>query len=164
VEDLRAAAFRDHYGEVYRFVRRRAESDDAAEEITQSVFVQAAVRLDPVKEGSAPLLAWLYTVAQRRLVDAARVRARQGAMLRLDEAHPAFDDRGYGLGVAGALRAALAELPTRQRDVVVLRLLEGRSFAEIAEQLESSEAACKMRFLRGLSSVRAAFEKEGITP
>lgn len=164
MDDLRAAAFRRHYGEVYRFVRRRIDSDDAAEEITQSVFVQAAARLDPVKQGSAPLLAWLYTVAQRRLVDAARVRARRGTVLRLEEAHATSDEPRYGTDVARALRAALADLPSLQRDVVVLRLLEGRSFGEIAERLDSTEAACKMRFQRGLSFVRDVFEREGITP
>jgi RNA polymerase sigma-70 factor (ECF subfamily) len=164
MDDLRAAAFRRHRGDVYRFVRRRTDSDEAAEEITQSVFVHAAARLDPVRQGSAPLLAWLYTVAQRRLVDAARVHARRGAVLPLQEAHATAAEPGYGSDVARVLRAALAELPRSQRDVVVLRLIEGRSFGEIAERLDSTEAACKMRFLRGLSFVRDVFEKAGITP
>jgi RNA polymerase sigma-70 factor (ECF subfamily) len=163
MDDLRATAFRRHYGDVYRFVRRRTESDDAAEEIAQSVFVHAAARLDPARQGSAPLLAWLYTVAQRRLVDEARVRARRGTVVRLEEAHAAAEPR-YGSDVARALRAALADLPSSQRDVVVLRLIEGRSFREIAQRLDSTEPACKMRFLRGLASVRDVFEKEGITP
>jgi DNA-directed RNA polymerase specialized sigma24 family protein len=73
-------------------------------------------------------------------------------------------DRRYGGQVAVALRAALTALPATQREVVVLRLVEGRSFAEIAERLGATEAACKMRFLRGLASVRDVFEKEGIEP
>lgn len=164
MEDLRALAFRRHYGDVYRFVRRHTDTDDAAEEIAQSVFAQAAAGLDPEREGAAPLLAWLYTVAQRRIVDAARVRAKRGTVLRLEESYPATEQPRYGTGVAKALRAALAALPPAQRDVVLLRLLEGRSFAEIAQRLETTEAACKMRFRRGLSSVRDLFEKEGITP
>jgi RNA polymerase sigma-70 factor, ECF subfamily len=164
MEDLRASAFRRHYADVYRFVRRRTETDDAAEEIAQSVFAQAAARLDPEREGAAPLLAWLYTVAQRRLVDAARVQARRGPVLRLEEPYPAAGQPRYGSAVAKTLRGALAGLPPEQRDVVVLRLLEGRSFAEIAEQLDATEAACKMRFRRGLAYVRDAFEQEGITP
>jgi hypothetical protein len=39
MENLAASAFRRHYGEVFRFVRRRTDSEDEAEEITQSVFV-----------------------------------------------------------------------------------------------------------------------------
>lgn len=164
MEDLRALAFRRHYDDVYRFVRRRTDTDDEAEEIAQSVFAHAAARLDPDREGSAPLLAWLYTVAQRRLVDAARVRAKRGTALRLEETYPASDRASYGTAVAETLRAALAALPPAQRDVVVLRLVEGRSFAEIAERLDATEAACKMRFRRGLSLVRDLFEKKGLTP
>ena len=128
------------------------------------MFAQAAARLDPVRQGSSPLLAWLYTVAQRRLVDEARSRARHGVALPLDEERSESNERRYGGEVAEALRLALTRLSRLQRDVVVLRLIEGRSFGEIAVQLGSTEAACKMRFLRGLSLVRDVFEKEGITP
>ena len=44
------------------------------------------------------------------------------------------------------------------------RLVEERPFAEIAERVGTSEAACKMRFPRGLAAVRATFEREGIEP
>ncbi len=42
MDDLAAAAFRSHYDELFRFVRRRTTSDDEAAEITQPVFAQAA--------------------------------------------------------------------------------------------------------------------------
>jgi RNA polymerase sigma-70 factor (ECF subfamily) len=70
----------------------------------------------------------------------------------------------YGPGVARALRGALAALPEQQRRVVVLKLLEGRSFAEIARTVGATEAACKMRFARGLEAVRDELEREGISP
>ncbi|HEV8468986.1 MAG TPA: sigma factor-like helix-turn-helix DNA-binding protein, partial [Candidatus Limnocylindria bacterium] len=63
-----------------------------------------------------------------------------------------------------ALRWALTALPARQRQAVVLRLIEGRSFAEIAQRSGSTEAACKMRFARGIAAVRACLEEEGIVP
>jgi RNA polymerase sigma-70 factor (ECF subfamily) len=164
MDDLAASAFRLHYDDVFRFVRRRTSSDDEAAEITQSVFAQAAARLDPVRQGSKPLLAWLYTVAQRRLVDEARRRSRRGRTLPLEALEQGSEERRYGGEVAEALRAALAVLPPPQRDVVVLRLIEGRSFAEIARRLDSTEAACKMRFLRALTVIRDVFEGEGIEP
>jgi len=164
MDELAAAAFRAHYDEVFRFVRRRTATEDEAAEITQSMFAQAAARLDPVRQGSKPPLAWLYTVAQRRLVDEARSRARRGTALPLEAVEIASLERPYGDEVAHALRAALAALPRLQRDVVVLRLIEGRSFEEIAALVGSSEGACKMRFLRGLQIVRDVFEGEGIEP
>jgi DNA-directed RNA polymerase specialized sigma24 family protein len=161
MDDLRAGAFCDDYGEVNRFACRRTDSDDEPEEITQSVFMEVAARLDPVKRGSVPLFARRYTVAQRLLFDAARIRTREEAALRFAEAHAA--EAGYGLDVSGTLPAALTKVPGPQRDVVVLRPLEGQRFAKFVVQLDSPEAPCKMLFLRGLSPVRDAFGSDGIT-
>jgi RNA polymerase sigma factor (sigma-70 family) len=164
MDELAASAFRAHYDEVLRFVRRRTATEDEAAEITQTVFAQAAARLDPVKQGSTPLLAWLYTVAQRRLVDEARRRARRGTQLQLEAVDLESREQIYGDEVAHALRAGLAALPRPQRTVLVLRLIEGRSFEEIASRVGSSEGACRMQFLRGLQVVRSVFEEEGIEP
>jgi RNA polymerase sigma factor (sigma-70 family) len=164
MEDLVEPTLDERYAELFRFVRRRTVSGSEAEEITQSVFAQAAARLDAVKEGLPPPLEWLYTVAQRRLIDEARRRATRGTALPL--ADPTLEARevSYGPEVAAALKAGLAALPRPQREVVVLRLVEGRSFAEIAELIGITEGACKMRFRRGLASVRATFERRGIEP
>jgi DNA-directed RNA polymerase specialized sigma24 family protein len=51
-------------------------------------------------------------------------------------------------------RAAIAALPETQRTVVVMKLLRGLSFAEIAGHVGTSEGACKMRFARGLEALR----------
>jgi RNA polymerase sigma-70 factor (ECF subfamily) len=166
VRDLVELAFRRHYGQVFRYLRRRTGSDEAAEELAQLVFADAAAGLERFKPGATPVLAWLYTVAQRRLADRARRLARSGESLgelarsRLELVAPLE----YGPNVAGAVRAALGRLPVEQRRVVVLKLLHGCSFAEIAERVGSTEAACKMRFGRGLEAVRADLEREGIEP
>jgi RNA polymerase sigma factor (sigma-70 family) len=66
--------------------------------------------------------------------------------------------------LAAVLREAIARLPRGQRDVVILKLLEGRSFTEIGERLDASPAACKMRLVRALEALREELEKEGIAP
>jgi DNA-directed RNA polymerase specialized sigma24 family protein len=143
-------AFRDYYGRIFRYVRSRTASDAEAEDIAQTVFAEAAARLDSSAQSSAPVLAWLYTVAQRRLIDAARQRA--------------LPEPSYGAEVADELKQAIAALSRSQRHVVVARLLEGRSFAEIAELTGSTEAACKMRFSRSLVAIRKRLEEEGVMP
>jgi RNA polymerase sigma factor (sigma-70 family) len=73
MDDPLAVSYRRHFDDVYRFVRRRATSTEA-EDLTQEVFAAAAEALaDARVEAPAPL-AWLYTVARRRLVDLARRR------------------------------------------------------------------------------------------
>ena len=166
MDDLREQAFRRHYHRIYRYLRRRTHTDDEAEELAQMVFVEAAARLEHFKPGATPVLGWLYTVAQRRLVDRARAAARRHETITgLDAARLApVEEFAYGPAVARAIAGALGRLPEKQRQVAVMKLLEGRSFAEIAGRVGATEAACKMRFARALEALREELEREGITP
>jgi RNA polymerase sigma-70 factor (ECF subfamily) len=153
--DRSEEAFRRHYAQIFRYIRRRTPDDFEAEDVTQAVFADAAQRLGDFKPGASPVLAWLYTVAQRRLADRARRLAHQHASLReLEQTRLGPAESTYGDDVATALREAIASLPGTQRTVVVMKLLRGLSFAEIAAQVGVGEAACKMRFARGLEGLR----------
>jgi RNA polymerase sigma-70 factor (ECF subfamily) len=158
VDELAADAFRRHYRQLYGFVRRRTRSDVDAEDVVADVFAAAAAGLERFQPGPTPVLAWLYTVAQRRLVDEQRRRGRTRVAVR------AADPVEYGPDIARALRRALETLPEDQRRVVVLKLIEGWSFREIAERLGATEAACKMRLSRGLERLRVVLEQEGVEP
>jgi RNA polymerase sigma factor (sigma-70 family) len=159
----RAKSLDVHYPEILRFVRRRVRSLSEAEDVTQEAFASAADALVRSADAAPPTLAWLYTVARRRLVDEARRRRAPAAALEVVGDTAARLD-SYGGLVAGALEASLARLSEEQRAVVVLRLLEGASFAEIGAWLGATEEACRMRFMRALELVRAHFEEEGLTP
>jgi RNA polymerase sigma factor (sigma-70 family) len=156
VTDPSEGAFRRHYTEIYRYVRRRTRSEHEAEELTQQVFADAAASL---RCDGRPPIAWLYAVAKRRFADAAR---RSPAPLALEEI--AAREHEYGPSVVASLRAAFERLPASQRDVVVLKLLRGASFAEVGRLLGTSEEAARMRFSRALRSLRADLEQEGIEP
>lgn len=149
-------AFRRHYRDVYGFVRRRSATPAEAEDITADVFTAAVAGLDRFEPGPTPVLAWLYTVARRRLVDEARRRDR-APVVTLE---PVADD--YGGEVASVLRAAIAALPEGQRTVVVLKLVHGWSIREVAERQGWSEAACKMRLSRALDRLRVDLEQQGV--
>jgi RNA polymerase sigma-70 factor (ECF subfamily) len=129
------------------------------------VFLECARGLQQSKLENSALLAWLYTVAQRRLVDAARKAFRRNEV-GLDDAPgiAADDPPEYGQAVARALERGLRELDSKQRDVVVMKLMAGRTFAEVAELTGASEGACRMRFLRGLGQLRDYLTEEGLQP
>jgi RNA polymerase sigma-70 factor, ECF subfamily len=152
-----------HYGEIFRFIRRRVASSADAEDLTQEAFASAAEALARSADTAPPTLGWLYTVARRRLIDEARRRRSSIVPLELVRDVEAPTDQ-YGGHVAQALESALGALTKAQRTVVVLRLLEGWSFAEIAGKVGATEEACRMRFMRGLEQLRTEFEKEGLNP
>jgi RNA polymerase sigma factor (sigma-70 family) len=157
VNDVAERAFRRHYGQIYRYVRRRTGDHHRAEELAQEVFADAAASL---RETESPTLAWLYTVAKRRFADEARRRARSDAVAYLAPA----THREYGRDVAAALAAAMSALPEGQEQVVVLKLLRGVRFAEIGRMLGITEEAAKMRFVRALEGLRTQLEEGGIQP
>ena len=58
----------------------------------------------------------------------------------------------------------LSRLQESQRRVIVLKLFEGRPFAEIAEIVGASEEACRARFSRGLAALREHLTQKGVAP
>ena len=156
---------RRHYREIYRYVRRRSRSDADAEDVTQDVFADAARALGSAEPAEGLPVGWLYAVAQRRLLDRARRHARRQEVfgdtaLELVAEPPSE----YGAEVSEALRTGIERLPRPQQEVVLMKLVQGHSFAEIASALDATEGACRMRFLRGLEQLRAFLEEKEVTP
>lgn len=157
--DVVERAFRRHYGTVYRYVRRRTRSHEQAEDLTQEVFAAAAAALPSENAGDPPVLAWLYTVAQRRFADEARRRAAGRPVALASE--PAAE---YGPSLTAAITSAMGRLQPEQQRVVALKLLRGLPFAEVGTELGVTPAAAKMRFVRALGALRAELGKEGVEP
>lgn len=155
--DVVADAYRRHGARVYRFLLRRTGNHEEAEELAQRVFADAAASLEKARPDS--VLGWLYAVAERRFVDELR-RRRLAARLPAPPP-PAPSELDYGPATARAIKEAIAALDEPYRRVVVMKLLEGRPFAEISAALAISEAAAKMRYSRALRELRERLAEEG---
>lgn len=163
MDDHAAAAWRRQYGSVYRFVRRRSGSREDAEDITQDVFAAAVAALGRARaDAEGPPLAWLYTVARRRLVD--RLRAPRPASATLDPDVLPAAEHAYGPAIVRTLVEGLETLDDPERQVVIGKVFEGRSFADIAAELGMSEGACRMRLSRGLAALRRHLLEKGVSP
>lgn len=148
------------YARIRAFLRRRT-SGEVADELTQQVFAEAAARLPGWKLDSEVGL--LYAIAKRRLIDELR-RSGRRQLISLDEVNESAAALEYRAELRGALAAAIGGLDEKQREVLVLKLIRGLSFDEIAEVTGRSVGACKMRFGRALARVRRTLEEEGIEP
>jgi RNA polymerase sigma-70 factor, ECF subfamily len=162
--EIAAQAFRDYGGHIYRFLLRKTGDHYEAEELTQRVFADVALALRDEETRPQSMLSWLYAVAERRFVDDVRRRvvARRGIrlLIRREEAH----DLAYSREVAATLRELISQLPKDQRDVVKMKILEGRPFAEIAERVGATEAACKMRLSRAVVQLKTELNERGLGP
>lgn len=133
------AIYRRHVDAVHAYARRRAAAD-VAEEVVAETFLVCWRRLDRVPENELP---WLYGVARKALANQRRaLRRRQEAERPLaaeDDATVAPDLR---------LRDALAQLSSRDRELLALVAWEGLTLAEAAVALGCSHVACRVRFHR----------------
>jgi RNA polymerase sigma-70 factor, ECF subfamily len=148
------------YREVYRFVRRRTDSPSLAEDLTQQVFAEAAA--SPTWQSGGDTVGLLFTIAKRRVIDEFRRSDRKQVPLEHAEtlAAPTTEPRD----ARAIVSAAIDQLEPEQREVVVLKLVRGLSFNEVASHLGVTEGACKMRLRRALENLRGELEQKGIRP
>lgn len=157
---------------IYKFGRRFCRNEEDAQDVMQESLA-ALVRTLPRWRGESALSTWAYSVARNTCGRMRRRRA--GAPERLesleDEATNAAALRIASPGpdpareferasLRAALDAALAELPAAQREVVVLRDVEGLSTREVAQTLGLAEEAVKSRLHRGRLALRRTLASE----
>lgn len=162
MEGLAELAFRRHHAQIYRYLRRRTGDADRAEDLAQEVFEHAAAALGNGDWQPESMLAWLHRIAQRRFADEARRRQHTPSGVPLDDVFEDLPAPDYAPDVARAIAEALGRLTPGQRQVLVMKLLRGSSFADIANALVLTEAAAKMRFQRALAALRRDLEEQGI--
>jgi RNA polymerase sigma-70 factor (ECF subfamily) len=162
VEGLAELAFRRHHAQIYRYLRRRTGDADQAEDLAQEVFADAAAALRDGDWRPASMLAWLHTIAQRRFADEARRKRYSATGVAFDHVVEDVSAPEYDQDLARALLDALSRIAPGQRQIVVMKLLQGASFSDIASALGVSEAAAKMRFQRALAALRRDLEQRGI--
>lgn len=141
-----------HQASVFRFLRSLAPAEADAEDALQEAFL-AAWRGAATYQGGASARGWILTVARHALLRAHRRRAGEpSAFESLEdlgaEAGWGDGDPLEGLARKDLLRRAMADLEPREREILVLRDLEGFSGEEVAAMLELGQAAMKSRLHR----------------
>ncbi|WP_072391993.1 sigma-70 family RNA polymerase sigma factor [Hyphomicrobium sp. CS1BSMeth3] len=149
-----------HYGWALGFTDRMLGTRHEAEDMVQTAFLrvwQGAGRWEP----HAKFTTWLYRVLYNLCVD--RLRARQTAsgeplddalVERLADEAPTGEERITSLQRGARVRAALDQLPARQRAALVLCYYEERSQAEAAALLGVSAGALESLLSRGRATLK----------
>jgi len=154
---------------VLAFFAVRTRQPDVAADLAAETFASAlrsSRRYRPAPD--VPAAAWLFSIARRKLVDAARrgvVADRARRRLAMEPFVVTDDDlervealADLAAGGAGSLMTLLGGLPERQREAVVAHVLDERGYQEIAQELRCSEAVVRQRVSRGLAALRAQLQ------
>ncbi len=156
---------------IYNFLLRSLRDRDVATDLTQEVFLRVVRRSEQFR-GNSKFSTWLYTIARNLCIDHGRKMVFRRHRSLDAPAHPKPDaaplvDRLAG-GEPGADRRAIAQslqaeiaraveaLPPDQREVFLLRQLQGMPFKAIAEVVGASENTVKSRMRYALERLQEA--------
>ena len=154
-EDIVSAFSRRIFNLAYRFT----SSVDAAEDLTQDVFIRIYKTLDQYDSKQGDLANWLMRLARNLIIDDYRHRQRNPQNSMAD----AVDDHQYHLRAVGnsahkeverkelaaQVQQGIDKLPDDLRTCVILRDIEELSYAEIVDVLKIPEGTVKSRINRG---------------
>jgi RNA polymerase sigma factor (sigma-70 family) len=166
-EDLLLSGDAEDFGRFYdRYVdmllgyfARRVHDPEIAADLTAETFAAALVARKRFHRGPTPAVAWLFGIAQHKLADARRRGAAEDRMRRRlgMERIPVGEEDVEMIVLLGrdAAFTLIDELPPEQREAVRAHVLEDRSYVDIAEAEQTSEAAVRKRVSRGLGALRA---------
>jgi RNA polymerase sigma-70 factor (ECF subfamily) len=138
----------------YRLLGHREDAED----LVQDAFVRALERLDTFEAGR-PFAPWFFRLLTNRGLNARKARSlRQTSAVPEDAASGSESphDAAERSDARERLRAALEALPERQRTIVQLFEVEGRTSAEIAAELGMAEGTVRWHAHQARKALRAA--------
>ena len=162
-----AEVYRRHGRAVYGLARRVLQDTAEAEDVTQEVFLRLWSEPDRFDPERGSLRSFLLAQAHGRAVDAVRStssrRAREAreaartARAEYDLQHEAWD-----LALADQVERAMGELSDDERRAIELAYFDGRTYREVARELEQPEGTVKSRIRSGMRRLRDALVDAGV--
>ncbi len=158
-----ALVYRARFKPVSRYVTTIVGDVDRAEDVVAEVFLRVWRKLPSLREISR-FDAWLFRIAHHQSMDELRKRRPE----RLDDDYDPEDTSNAVSPEAqmdrqlleAYVQEAMKTLSDEQREVVVLRFLQGFSHAEVGEQLGKSEGAVRTLQYRALGRLREIVDRQ----
>jgi len=161
-------AYRAHGAAVFGLARRLLRNESLAEDVTQEVFVRLWTRAQRFDAARGTLRAFLLRDAHGRAVDLLRSeQARRSREerdgIRSSAPAPGPEQEVWTAVQSETVQVALAALPERERDAVVLAYYRGLSYKQVAEALGEPEGTVKSRIRSGLKRLQGPLTSAGLT-
>ena len=151
------ALYERHRASLYRYVLRQAGDAATANDLYQGAW-EKVIRGRGSYRPSAPFRAWLFRIAHNHVVDHYR-RQRPGQELHPERIESPEDSPEQALDRAERrerLERAVAQLPVKQRDAILLKLDAGLGLDEIAGVLDVNRETAKSRLRYAVSRLKEA--------
>jgi RNA polymerase sigma-70 factor, ECF subfamily len=163
------ALYELYFERIYRYARFKVGDRAEAEDVTAAVFLNAWRAVDHfTPQGENSFLAWLFRLTHNALVDRYR-RQRDVAVLdEVDDSVLPVDAQFNPEAVLerqltlDELHHALQALTDEQREVVVLRFIEGLSAREVGEIMGKQEGTVRGMQFRAIEALRRELSRQKV--
>ena len=140
---------------IYRYAMYQVKDKMTAEDITEEVFVKAWKAIGSCKGKGHTFSAWIYRIAHNHIINTFRNIQRcrsmeMGNIVELNGPEPEVETTPD----QQELMEVVAELPQNQRQVVILKFIEGLDNQEIKKIMRKSEGAIRVLQMRALNTLR----------
>ena len=147
--------------QIYRYVFYQVRDKMTAEDLTEEIFLKAWEALGRYKQRSLAFSAWLYRVAHNHVIDYFRTRRQH---LALEEAMPAAignpEQEAEEKLIQQELAEAISYLPPQQKQIIILKFIEGLDNEEIAQIMRKRQGAIRVMQMRALMALRQRLSSE----
>jgi RNA polymerase sigma-70 factor, ECF subfamily len=153
------ALYRSSRDDIYAYVLTLLRDSAAAEDVTAVAFERAYRRSSSFDRARGGQRAWLFGIARNAALDELRRRKRVASLVVEPadaESEASFDDDGEVLLRRTAVRAALAQLPARDRELIALKFHAGLTNVELATVIGVSESNAGTMLHRAIGKLRSA--------
>ena len=153
-----AALYERTFPRVYAYVASLLRDRSAAEDVTAQAFERAYRKRTSYRSRRGTREAWLFGIARNAALDELRRRKRRATLETEPEdvGAPSAEDQAELALRRETVRAAMATLDGKERDLIALKFSGGLSNAEIARVLGMSETNAGTRLHRALTKLRKA--------
>jgi RNA polymerase sigma-70 factor (ECF subfamily) len=148
---------------IYRYIFFRVGDELQAEDLTEETFVRAWEALPKYKQRKYPFSSWLYRIAHNLVIDHYRrkkpVPISDGLMRTYSDPVEPMDrmlDRKQEIRL---LVKAVQQLKELEKEIVLLRFVEGLSHEEISAMVGRSPSSCRVILHRALKALRSILAK-----
>ncbi|MEK7681150.1 MAG: RNA polymerase sigma factor [Patescibacteria group bacterium] len=141
---------------IHDFIYFKTYHKETAEDLASKTFLKALEKISSYNSKIGTFSSWLYCIARNTVIDHYRTKKNTSDIedvWDLSSGEDIESDIDARENLA-QVKAHLAKLSPEHRDIVILRVWQEMSYAEIAEVLGKSEDSCKMMFSRTIAKLR----------
>lgn len=153
--------YKKYFEPIFRFVYQRLDDKDAANDITQQVFINALVNIAKYQHRGLPFSSWLYRIAINELNKWFKSQKADRTLnietAGLDEMIEEMEEKAYE-EYYPKLAKTLTGLEPDNLLLIEMRFFEKRSFKEIGDIMDITENNAKVRLYRLLDRIKKALK------